>query len=307
MTTHLPPHTGTPDAEIDISTDLLRDLLADQFPDLADLPLQPVDHGWDNVMIRIGDDLVARLPRRQMGADIIVNEQQWLPKLASRLKLRVPLTKKIGQPHAGEKGGGYPWPWSIVPWIDGTPADLSPLNRDQGRVLADFLTALHKPAPEDAPHNPYRGVHLNTRADGIEDAMIAVSRQTNLITRPIAAIWQQALSVDIDVPNCWIHGDLHERNMLADDEGNITGIIDWGDMCAGDRASDLACVWTLLGHAEVRADVMEFYDATPETWQRAAGWAVMFGVVLLRAGLADDPRMAAMGTNILARLEADMG
>ena len=136
--------------------------------------------------------------------------------------------------------------------------------------------------------------------------MVRLARETDLVTRPIAAIWQQALSVDIDVPKTWMHGDLHGRNVLADDEGNITGIIDWGDMCAGDRASDLASVWTLLGHPHARADVMEYYEASPETWQRAAGWAVMYGIVLSDAGRVDTPHFAKMGADILARLEADM-
>ncbi len=300
MTT--PMHAGTPKAEVDITEDLVRALLRAQHPDIAGLPLQMTDAGWDNAMCRLGDDLVVRLPRRTMAAQLVLNEQKWLPQLAAGLPMHLPVPKYVGVP-----GEGYPWHWSVVPWIEGKPADINLPNNKQGEVLADFLGALHQKAPNDAPHNPYRGVLLSTQADRIEERMARLVRETDLITRPIAALWQQALSVDIDRPDCWLHGDLHGRNVLVDDDGAISGIIDWGDICAGDRATDLASVWTLLPDAEARADVMEHYEAGEKTWQRAAGWAVMYGVILSDAGRIDTPHFAKMGADILARLEVDMG
>ncbi|MEL6983474.1 MAG: hypothetical protein AAFO29_13695, partial [Actinomycetota bacterium] len=55
---------GTPAAEVDIDPELVARLLADQCPDLAELPLRELASGWDNVMYRLGPDLVVRLPRR---------------------------------------------------------------------------------------------------------------------------------------------------------------------------------------------------------------------------------------------------
>jgi aminoglycoside phosphotransferase (APT) family kinase protein len=87
-----------PAAEIDIDDGLVRRLLADQHPDLAGLPLALVANGWDNAIFRLGDDLAVRLPRRQLGADLVVNEQRWLPELAPRLPLRVPVPLRVGSP-----------------------------------------------------------------------------------------------------------------------------------------------------------------------------------------------------------------
>lgn len=70
-----------PAAEIDIDDGLVRRLLADQHPDLAALPLTPVANGWDNAIFRLGADLAVRLPRRQLAADLVVNEQRWLPEV----------------------------------------------------------------------------------------------------------------------------------------------------------------------------------------------------------------------------------
>jgi len=41
---------------------------------------------------------------------------------------------------------------------------------------------------------------------------------------------------------------------------------------------------------------------TEATWRRARGWAVLYGVMLLDAGLTDDPRMAAIARATFARL-----
>ena len=53
-----------PEAEVDVSVELVRGLLTEQHPDLAGLPLEVVANGWDNVVIRLGADLCVRAPRR---------------------------------------------------------------------------------------------------------------------------------------------------------------------------------------------------------------------------------------------------
>jgi aminoglycoside phosphotransferase (APT) family kinase protein len=108
-------------------------------------------NGWDNVMCRVGEELIARMPRRAVAARLLVHEQRWLPVLGPRLPLPVPAPVRVGQP-----GLGYPWPWSIVPFLPGQvaarnpPADL----RDAAISLGRFLAALHTPAAPDAPANP---------------------------------------------------------------------------------------------------------------------------------------------------------
>ena len=139
-----------PAADVEVSADLVRRLLAAQRPDLARLPVEFLANGWDNELYRVGDDLVARLPRRAPGAQIIKNEQRWLPGLAARLPLPVPYPERTGVP-----GCGYPYSWSVVPYLPGVPAALAG-SFDAGRAAAavgGFLGALHVPAPADAPAN----------------------------------------------------------------------------------------------------------------------------------------------------------
>jgi len=101
-----------PAAEVEVSADLVRRLLADQHPDLARLPVEFLANGWDNELYRVGDGLVARLPRRALGAEIIKNEQRWLPGLAPRLPLPIPYPERTGVP-----AHGYPYSWSVVPYL----------------------------------------------------------------------------------------------------------------------------------------------------------------------------------------------
>ncbi len=113
-----------PAAEVEVSADLVRRLLADQHPDLARLPVEFLANGWDNELYRVGDGLLARLPRRALGAEIIKNEQRWLPGLASRLPLPIPYPERTGVP-----AHGYPYSWSVVPYLPGVPAPCAPCWR----------------------------------------------------------------------------------------------------------------------------------------------------------------------------------
>ncbi len=43
-----------PAADVQVSADLVRRLLADQHPDLARLPVEFLAYGWDNELYRVG-------------------------------------------------------------------------------------------------------------------------------------------------------------------------------------------------------------------------------------------------------------
>lgn len=71
------------DDELDIDASLVRRLVATQFPQSADGPIEPVQSaGTENAIFRLGDELAARLPRipRLDGSTVQVEkEHQWLP------------------------------------------------------------------------------------------------------------------------------------------------------------------------------------------------------------------------------------
>jgi aminoglycoside phosphotransferase (APT) family kinase protein len=291
--------SGTPSAELQIDEPLVRELLAAQHPDLAGLSLVHLDTGWDNTMFRLGDELVVRLPRRQEAVVLIENEQAWLPGLASRLPIPIPVPVRVGV--ASES---YPWPWSILRWMPGVTVDLEAPRDDQARVLAEFLRGLHQPAPPDAPVNDVRGCPLSARAAVVEGRLARLGDATAMITPGVVETWERSLEAAETRESCWLHGDLHARNVLVDD-GRFTGIIDWGDITSGDAATDLASVWMLFDSAAVRANCLAQYQPSAARLARTKGWAVSFGAVLLETGLVDHPRHAAMGEAILRRVDED--
>jgi aminoglycoside phosphotransferase (APT) family kinase protein len=88
--------TGAPLADVD--SDLICKLLREQHTDLALLPIDLMDAGWDNFMFRLGDTYTVRMPRRLPVVSLLINEQEWLPALASNLPSPVPSPLRIGHP-----------------------------------------------------------------------------------------------------------------------------------------------------------------------------------------------------------------
>src|SRR5580658_10129468 len=291
-----PLRTAEPPREVEVTVELARALLADQHPDLANLPIRHVEDGWDNVVLRLGDALALRMPRRAAAASLIVTEQTWLPTLAPRLTLPAPAAIRTGAP-----GRGYPFRWSVVPWLAGEPSDLAPPGADQGEVLAGFLAALHQPAPDDAPANMYRGsITLAERADTFELRLAEAAKMHGGVSPALRRWFEAGAATPVDAPRTWFHGDLHGRNVLVKD-GRFSAVIDWGDMAAGDAACDLAAIWMLLPDLAARRAAMAAYSASDATWARARGWAALMTAMLLP--ITNNPRMPAMGLRQMQWLE----
>jgi aminoglycoside phosphotransferase (APT) family kinase protein len=92
----------------------------------------------------------------------------------------------------------------------------------------------------------------------------------------VRAIWDDAVAAPRwEGPPLWLHGDLHPANVLTAD-GNFCGVIDFGDLCAGDPALDLAASWILLPDHEAIERFQAAYRPVMDdaTWRRARGWAV---------------------------------
>lgn len=290
---------STPPAELELDPDLVHRLLLEQHPDLTHLPIQLMDAGWDNTMFRLGDRLSVRLPRRALAAELIEHEQTWLPVIADRLPIAIPTPYRIGLPT-----NDYPWRWSVLPWLPGVTANLLESHPDMAPILAAFLRSLHVPAPSNAPQNAFRGVPLMQRAGAVTERMQRLKLKIDSIAPKIWDLWDVAVNAPIDVPPTWLHGDLHARNVLVD-RGQISGIIDWGDITSGDIATDLAAIWMLFGDRTARHHAICKYGISAATLQRAKGWAILFGVVLLDTGLVDNPQHAIMGEQTLRRVAAD--
>lgn len=291
---------GKPAAEIDVDEALVRRLLEAQHPDLVRLPLEPLDSGWDNVLFRLGDELIVRVPRREVAAELVRNEQTWLPTLVPRLPIPIPAPARNGDPT-----DFYPWPWSVVPWFGGECADTVPVTSGEADRFADFLLALHQPAPVEAPKNPVRGIPLRARESNTLERMARLRGKTDLMTPAIERLWRDGLAAPDAADARWLHGDLHAQNVLVTADGVISAVIDWGDVNGGDVATDLAGIWAMFESARDRSRILSRYQPDDALLARAIGWAVVFGVVLNDSGLVNSPRHAEAGKKILRRLTED--
>ncbi len=267
---------------MDIDEPLVRALLAEQHPDLAALPLEHLDAGWDNEVYRLDGRLLVRLPRREEAAPLVEKELAWLPRIAGlALPLPVPVPQRAGRP-----GPGYPRPWSIVPWFEGVPADQEKPDPSQTIVLAEFLRALHQPAPADAPSNPFRGVPLVERAATVQERLARVLPASNTESDTVVRLWERAVAAPVSTAAVWLHGDLHPLNLLVRG-GALSAVIDWGDLTGGDPATDLACAWMLFDHWADIDEFLDTYGAGPDLVRRAVGWAIVFATMFLDSGLPE--------------------
>ncbi|HET6737979.1 MAG TPA: aminoglycoside phosphotransferase family protein [Kribbella sp.] len=265
---------------LDIDEELVRALLKDQHPDLADLELQEVDGGWGNKMWRLGPDLAVRLARSERDPDPLHREHRWVPDLAGRLPLPVPTPLRLGAP-----SDRFPNTWLITTWVHGAPADRMPISSVRSAdLLADFLRALHIEAPADAPEGdrsslprsaPWGFDNLDSYVDRADDAV------------GLRAVLDDALAAPAwDGPRLWLHGDLHPANVVVAD-GTLAGVVDFEDVSAGDPATDLAAAWILL--PDGAADrFFQLYPADEATVLRARGWAVHRAMFLIAMGINGD-------------------
>lgn len=279
-----------PEPEVEVNPALVQTLLAAQFPDLAGLTIAELSRGWDNTNFRLGRDYLVRVPHRAAAAPLVAHEQRWLPELATALDLAISAPLFCGTPTAS-----YPWKWSITPWFEGTEAATATLTDPAATAttLGTFFRQLHVAAPADAPPNPYRGCPLEDRRAGFENHLGNLDDSYDKDS--IRSVFDAAAAVLVADERVWLHGDLHTRNLVVDD-GELAAAIDWGDICSGDRATDLAGAFMLVpDHLHI---VQEHAGASERAWQRARGWAINFAVIYL-ANSDDDEVMASIGRRLL--------
>jgi aminoglycoside phosphotransferase (APT) family kinase protein len=283
-----------PRAEVLVDEALARRLLREQQPALAERPVRLVANGWDNAVFAVGEELLARFPRRAASVASVTNEQRWLPVLAPRLPLPVP-----SPVYAGVPGSGYPWPWSVVAFFPGQVAALAEPSDPTAaaRALAWFLACLHRPAPSDAPANPHRGGALHRRGANFHENLSVIG--PGATRSRLLETWADAVAAPVfRGPPVWLHGDLHPANIVVDSD-KVSAIIDFGDLTSGDPATDLAVPWMMLPPTAHRtfwdtylADAR--YPVDEHLMRRARGWAASLGLVFC-AHSADNPLMAAVG------------
>ncbi len=288
--------------EVDIDTDLVRRLVAEQFPPLRDLPVSEFEStGTVNAIYRLGDEFSVRLPRVQRWASGVEQECKWLPLLAPSLTLQVPEPIAKALPT-----GYYPFPWAIFRWIDGHTyaPDLIDDERRAAADLAQFVAELRSndlPAMDD--QTPYSGRPPLAEQDA--DVRTWIAQSGDLIDGPaVTAAWEDALQSPAWDGTCaWIHSDLVPPNLLVK-AGRLRAVIDFGATGLGDPATDLNPAWSVFGRAG-RSVFRDLVGADDDIWRRGRGIAISQAVGLVPYYVVTNPALSALGRRMLREILAD--
>lgn len=286
-------------AEVETDVSLVSRLLVAQFPQWADLPIEPVNSaGTDNAIYRLGDDMAVRLPRIHWATGQADKEHLWLPRLAPHLPLAIPVPLAKGIP-----GEGYPWHWSVYRWLEGENATIERVTdlRQAARDLAQFIAAMQRIDLAGGPPSN-RGVPLEARDSFTREAIASLHGMID--TDAVTAAWEAALQVpEWQGPPVWIHGDLQGGNLLMNG-GRISAAIDFGCLGIGDPACELSVAWNFLS-AETREVFRAELPVDDATWARGRGWALSIGLIALPYYKITNPVLANISRRAIAEVLAD--
>ncbi len=291
------------DDEVDIDTDLVRRLVAEQFPHLNDLPVTEFSStGTVNAIYLLGDELCVRLPRVQRWAGGLERECKWLPLLAPSLTLQVPEPVVKGLPTSY-----YPFVWAIFRWIDGETYAPDRVD-DERRAAADLAQFVAELRRNDLPpiddETPYGGRPSLAEQDAAVRAWIA--QAGDLIDGPaVTAAWEDALGGPAwDGTYAWIHSDLVPPNLLVRD-GRLRAVIDFGATGLGDPATDLNPAWSVFGQVG-RTLFRDLVGADDDTWRRGRGIAIIQAAGLVPYYVVTNPAYSALGRRMFREILADI-
>lgn len=277
-------------ADIDVTVELARAAIGEQFPELVDITVEPLGEGWDNAAFLAGGEYVFRFPRRAVAAPLMAREIAILPMLAPLLPLAVSAPQFIGTPTAT-----YPWPFAGYRAFGGKAVSALTLDWSAHRALAAelgaFLRALHglDPAPALAGglseddigrlNHSTRMVKLDVRVKELVKARLIAD------PRPLFAFLE---SVTPSGPRqnrlTVVHGDLYAKHVIVDGTGKVQGIIDWGDLHYGDPAIDLSIVFEILPPSARETLASAYGEIDEQTWRLARYRAIYHAALVAHYG-----------------------
>jgi aminoglycoside phosphotransferase (APT) family kinase protein len=288
---------------VEINVALVRQLVAAQFPQWAELPIQPVDlSGWDNRTFHLGDDMTVRLPSAEGYVPQVAKEQRWLPYLAPLLPLPIPVPLAKGVP-----SDIYPWPWTVNKWLDGENAArerIADLPRF-AEALGSFLLALQRIDASNGPpagaHSAFRGAPLAVYDAETRNAVATLA--DGIDSRVAIAVWEAAVQTTWQSAPVWFHGDVTAGNLLIQ-HGELSAVIDFGCCGVGDPACDLVIAWTFFT-GESRAAFRAALPLDAATWARGRGWALWKALITIVQYRHTDATKAEEAHRVLAEVLAD--
>lgn len=294
------------DDQIAITGAQVAALVADQLPDLAGLPVEPV-HGGGTVhaIYRIGEGIAARFPIRNDDPDTARDRLQIEMAASAEFVQACPFPAP--EPiHLGDPGHGYPLPWTTQSWLPGTTATPT-CCADSTSFGDDLVELLHRLRSSDTRGRRFSGRGRGGVLDDHDDWVgHSIERSEGLLdTHAMRSFWSEVRLLPREDPDVMCHGDLIPSNLLVGD-GRLTGVLDTGGFGAADPALDLVVAWHLLDD-EPREQLRQDLGCSDLQWQRGRAWAFQQAAGALWYYLHTNPPMADMGRTTLERVLAAEG
>lgn len=285
--------------EVNISLNLVQHLLETQFPHWANLPLHLLEAGGtENVLCRLGETLLVRLPRIDWAVAPLAKDELWLPFVAPHLPLQIPKQLARGVPSET-----YPFIWGVYAWLEGKDLFNAPLENKETLALdlVNLIQALQRiPIPANPP--PARGKPFTDEDAAVREnlALLPSHFQPALLEQ----IWQQALDAPVwtGVP-VWSHGDLHGANLLGQD-GRLSAVLDFGALGVGDPIYDYASAWMLLNQP-ARAVFRAALGLDDATWMRSIGVALRCAAFAYPYYVNTNPVLTSIATHSIQQILLD--
>jgi aminoglycoside phosphotransferase (APT) family kinase protein len=291
------------DDEILVSDEVVRVLIASQFPEWSLAPILRISSGGTvNAIFRIGEKFSARFPLRPGDPESIRRALEE-EALSSAEFIRcspfpAPVHVAIGRP-----GLGYPLPWSVQTWLPGTVA----IDTDSGASvafaldLAVLVTALREAHTGGRKFSGSgRGGDLRDHDEWVEKCIRKSA--TMFDAHRLEEMWAHFRALPRTSPDVMSHRDLTPLNVLVD-QGRLVGVLDCGGFGPADPAIDVIAGWHLLDdgprsvfRSELNCDDLE--------WERSKAWAFVQALGALWYYVDSNPLMHTMGNLTLNRVIA---
>jgi aminoglycoside phosphotransferase (APT) family kinase protein len=293
------------EGQLTVTSAQVAELVADQFPRWASLPVTAVrSSGTVTALFRLGDELVARFPFEQGDPDAVraalEREGEAARTLAAVAPCPVPVQVALGGP-----GDGYPQAWSVHRWLPGTVAlDVDVAGSAQlARDVAGFVAALRTlPTGGATFAGRGRGGALTSQDEWVAHCL---EQSAGLVdTAAVGALWAELRTTPRGEPDGWTHNDLMPGNLLVDERGRLAAVIDVGGAGVADPAVDLQPAWNLFT-PEARAAFRAALQVDDAAWDRGRGWALVQALGCLWYYVETNPTMSAIASRTLAALLDD--
>ncbi|MEI2468248.1 phosphotransferase [Peribacillus frigoritolerans] len=297
-------------AEYPVSLELAGKLIMLQFPEIELEEIKQLGEGFDNTVIQINGQFVFRFPRRPIAVTLIQVENQLLPSIAGTFPLAIPEPIFFGKPSTL-----YPYPFTGYKMVKGhLPVEGTKAKKvESAKRFARFLKVLHSFPVEKAKRLgvqpdgmmrldiPYRKKSLMENVSNL--IKLGYFEQAHAVKDFVETLGEGEL--DVQHPISLVHGDIHIRNVLLDDEGVLAGVIDWGDVHIGNPAIDFSFLYSYFPK-EVRSTFFEIYgEIEKETESLARFRAIYMLVTLLVYGIDrhDEELIAITSTGLKFAIE----